>query len=71
MIRLLLADDENLIRSALAALLGMEDDLQVGAQAASGAEALAMSRLRRPRYRRARPADARLGRHLRRRTLPL
>jgi len=48
MIRLLLADDENLIRSALAALLGMEDDLQVVAQAASGAEALAMSRLHRP-----------------------
>jgi two-component system response regulator DesR len=48
MIRLLLADDENLIRSALAALLAMEDDLQVVAQAASGDEALAMARLHRP-----------------------
>ena len=48
MIRLLLADDENLIRSALAALLGMQDDLQVVAQAASGDEALAMARIHRP-----------------------
>ncbi|MEP7178640.1 MAG: response regulator transcription factor [Pseudonocardiales bacterium] len=48
MIRVLLADDENLIRSALAALLSMEDDLQVVAQAASGDEALAMARLHQP-----------------------
>jgi two-component system, NarL family, response regulator DesR len=47
-IRLLLADDENLIRSALAALLGLEDDLHVVAQAASGDEALAMARAHRP-----------------------
>jgi two-component system response regulator DesR len=47
-IRLLLADDENLIRSALAALLAMEDDLEVVAQAGSGPEALAMARLHRP-----------------------
>ena len=44
MIRVLLADDENLIRSALAALLALEEDLEVVAQAASGAEALAMAR---------------------------
>ena len=48
MIRLLLADDENLIRSALAALLGLEDDLEVVAEAASGDEALAMARRHRP-----------------------
>jgi two-component system response regulator DesR len=48
MIRLLLADDENLIRSALAALLSLEDDLEVVAQAASADEALAMARLHRP-----------------------
>lgn len=48
MIRLLLADDEHLIRSALAALLAMEDDLEVVAQAASGDEALAMARLHHP-----------------------
>ncbi|WP_193607653.1 response regulator [Nocardioides lijunqiniae] len=41
MIRLLVADDEHLIRTALAQLLGLEDDLEVVAEAASGAEALA------------------------------
>src|SRR5690625_2380388 len=40
-IRLLLADDENLIRDALVSLLAMEEDLEVVAQAASGPEALA------------------------------
>ena len=48
MIRLLLADDEHLIRSALAALLALEGDLDVVAQAASGDEALAMGRHHRP-----------------------
>jgi len=48
MIRMLLADDENLIRSALAVLLGLEDDLQVVAEAASGDEALAMARRHSP-----------------------
>jgi two-component system response regulator DesR len=47
-IRILLADDENLIRSALASLLAIQDDLEVIAQAASGDEALAMARLHRP-----------------------
>jgi two-component system, NarL family, response regulator DesR len=48
MIRVLLADDENVIRSALAALLAIQDDLEVVAQAASGDEALAMGRRHRP-----------------------
>jgi two-component system response regulator DesR len=48
MIRVLLADDEHLIRSALAALLAMEGDLEVVAQAASGYEALAMARRHHP-----------------------
>ncbi|SOE01323.1 response regulator transcription factor [Blastococcus haudaquaticus] len=48
MIRILLADDENLIRSALAALLSLEDDLEVVAQAASAHEALAMARAHAP-----------------------
>ncbi|TDT98765.1 LuxR family two component transcriptional regulator [Streptomyces sp. 846.5] len=47
-IRVLLADDEHLIRGAVAALLSYEDDLLVVAQAASGAEALAMARAHRP-----------------------
>jgi two-component system response regulator DesR len=48
MIRLLLADDENLIRTALATLLSLADDLTVVAQAASAGEALAMARHHRP-----------------------
>ncbi len=47
-IRILLADDEHLIRGAMAALLTMEDDLTVVAQAATGAEALAAARASRP-----------------------
>ncbi len=35
-ISLLLADDEHLIRTALAQMLDLEDDLQVVAEAASG-----------------------------------
>jgi two-component system response regulator DesR len=41
MIRILLADDETLIRDALAGLLGLEEDLEVVATAASGMEAVA------------------------------
>ena len=44
MIRVLLADDENLVRSAIAGLLGLQDDLLIVAQAASGTEAIAMAR---------------------------
>lgn len=47
-IRVLLADDEHLIRGAMAALLGLEDDFTVVAQAATGAEAVAMARATRP-----------------------
>ncbi|MEY9962670.1 two-component system response regulator DesR [Streptacidiphilus sp. MAP12-16] len=47
-IRVLLADDEHLIRGAVAALLSYEDDLLVVAEAASGPEALAMARAHRP-----------------------
>lgn len=47
-IRLLLADDETLFRDALATLLDLSSDLDVVAQAASGAEALAMCRAHRP-----------------------
>ncbi|MFI6413032.1 response regulator [Streptomyces sp. NPDC050585] len=47
-VRVLLADDEHLIRGALAALLGLEEDLEVVAEAASGPEAIAMARVHRP-----------------------
>ncbi len=43
MIRLLLADDEDLIREALATLLGLEPDLEVIAQAGDGASAVALT----------------------------
>ncbi|SMH28496.1 two component transcriptional regulator, LuxR family [Rathayibacter oskolensis] len=40
MIRVLIADDEAMIRSALASLLALEDDIEVVAQCADGEEAL-------------------------------
>lgn len=42
-VRILLADDEHLIRTALAQLLDLQPDLEVVAQAATGDEALAMA----------------------------
>ena len=48
MIRVLLADDEHLIRTALVALLSLQDDLTVVAEAASGNEALAMAMAQSP-----------------------
>lgn len=47
-IRILLAEDENLIRGALAALLALEEDLVLVAEASTGDEALAMARKHRP-----------------------
>lgn len=41
MIRVLIADDEDMIRTALAALLGLEDDLEVVAECADGESAVA------------------------------
>ena len=41
MIRILLADDQHLVRGALAALLALEDDFEVVASVANGAEAVA------------------------------
>ncbi|RKN40647.1 response regulator transcription factor [Micromonospora endolithica] len=48
MIRVLLADDEELIRTALAALLDLEDDLAVVAQAADGEAAVTAALAHRP-----------------------
>ena len=44
MIRVVLAEDEHLIREALVALLELTDDIEVVGQAGSGDEALAMIR---------------------------
>ncbi len=47
MIRLLLADDQALVRGALAALLGLEADLEVVAEVARGDEVLAAAQAQR------------------------
>jgi len=47
-IRVLLADDQHLVRGALAALLELEDDLEVVAQVAAGDEVLAAVRAHHP-----------------------
>ncbi|MFF6982745.1 DNA-binding response regulator [Streptomyces sp. NPDC008343] len=48
MIRLLIADDEDLLRSALAALLALEHDLTVVAKASTSTEAVRLAREQRP-----------------------
>ncbi|MFD1542686.1 response regulator transcription factor [Nonomuraea guangzhouensis] len=48
MIRVLLADDQALVRGALAAMLGLEPDIEVVATVATGAEAVAAARRTRP-----------------------
>lgn len=47
-IRLLVADDEDLLRGALAALLGLEPGLEVVAQAATSTDAVRLAREHRP-----------------------
>lgn len=48
MIRLLIAEDQGMVRGALAALLALEPDLEVVAQVSSGEEVLAAARDARP-----------------------
>lgn len=48
MIRLLVADDETLVREALAVLLGLEPDITVIAQADNGTDAVALAQSRLP-----------------------
>ncbi|MFE5893407.1 response regulator transcription factor [Streptomyces sp. NPDC002285] len=48
MIRLLIADDEDMLRSALAALLALEQDLTVVAEASTSTEAVRLAREQRP-----------------------
>ncbi|HET9173012.1 MAG TPA: response regulator transcription factor [Actinospica sp.] len=43
MIRVLIADDETLLRTAIASLLAMSEKLEIVAQAADGAEAVALA----------------------------
>jgi two-component system response regulator DesR len=47
-IRLLLADDQTLVRSALAALLGLEDDFEVVAEVGRGDEVVAAAQASNP-----------------------
>lgn len=47
-VRVLLADDQSMVREALAALLGLEDDIEVVAQVARGDEVLAAAREHKP-----------------------
>jgi len=47
-IRVLLADDQALIRSGIRALLEAEDDIEVAAEAADGQQAVALAREHRP-----------------------
>ena len=48
LIRLLLADDQALVRGALAALLDLEPDLEVVAEVGRGDEVVAAARAHRP-----------------------
>lgn len=48
MIRLLLADDEDLLRGALASLLALEDGLDVVAEASTSTDAVRLARQHRP-----------------------
>ncbi|MFI0900180.1 response regulator [Streptomyces sp. NPDC020983] len=47
-VRVLLADDQSMVREALATLLGLEDDIEVVAQAARGDQVLAAARAAAP-----------------------
>ena len=48
MIRVLIADDQPLVRAGLTALVSMEADLEVVGEATNGVQALAMARELRP-----------------------
>ncbi|WP_207344431.1 response regulator transcription factor [Arthrobacter sp. E3] len=48
MIRVLIADDQSIVRTGLATILGSEADIEVVGQAADGREALALARRLRP-----------------------
>ena len=47
-IRVLVVDDQTLVRGGFAMVLGQEDDIQVVAEAGTGLEAIEQARLHRP-----------------------
>jgi two-component system, NarL family, response regulator DesR len=47
-VRIMIAEDQTMVRQALVALLGLEPDIEVVAQAADGHEAIAMARKYQP-----------------------
>ena len=51
MIRLVIADDQAVVRAGLSVILGAEEDIEVVGEAADGAEAIALARELRPRRR--------------------
>ncbi len=48
MIRVLIADDQTLIRAGFRVLIGSAEDIEVVAEAADGAQAVALARRHRP-----------------------
>ena len=48
MIRLVIADDQAVVRAGLSVILGAEEDIEVVGEAADGAEAIALARELRP-----------------------
>ena len=57
-VRIMIAEDQTMVRQALVALLELEGDITVVAQAASGDEALAMAKRYQPDVAAARHRDA-------------
>jgi two-component system response regulator DesR len=47
-VRIMIAEDQTMVRQALVALLELEDDIDVVAEAASGDEAIAMAKRHEP-----------------------
>ena len=62
-IRVLLADDQQLVRAGFRVLLGAEPDLEVVGEAGDGVQAVAEARRLRPRRRLDGYPDAATGRH--------
>jgi YesN/AraC family two-component response regulator len=58
MIRVLLADDQPLVRTGLRMILSVEPDLAIVGEASDGAEAITLCARERPDVRRSRPAPS-------------